>query len=88
MLNQSVVGATFVSILQTLYLANGSQHSRKTGNFWGILAKAFRKRSAVLTRVDIRSLEVIKGQTVKIEVLCKSLSVIMRRRGKMDQRLV
>ena len=54
MLNRSVVGAPFVSILQTMYLANGSQNfSRKTENISGIRAKAFRKRSVVLNPVEI-----------------------------------
>ena len=60
-LNQSVVGAPFVSILQTMYLANGSQNfSRKTGKiFSGIRARSFRKGSVVLTSVKIRSLKVV-----------------------------
>ena len=91
MLNQSVVGTPFVSILQTMYLANGSQNfSRKNGEnfFSGIRTKAFRQRLVVLARVEIRLLEVSKGQTFKIEVLFESLCVIMRRWGKMDHRLV
>ena len=70
MLNQSVVGAPFVSIIQTMYLANGSENfsrKKKRGKFSGIRAKAFRKRSVVMTPVEIRSLEVVKGQTFKIE---------------------
>ena len=52
-LNKSVVGAPFVNILQTMYLANGSQNfSRKTGKYSWIRANAFRKRSVVLTRVE------------------------------------
>ena len=89
MLKQSIVGGPFVSILRTMYLANDSQNfSRKTRTFSGIRAKAFRKRSVVLTPVEISSLEVVKGQNVKIEVLFESLSVIMRRWGRMDHRLV
>ena len=50
-------------------MANGSQNlPEKRGKFSGISAKAFRKRSVVLTRVEIRLLEVIKGQTFKIGV--------------------
>ena len=60
----------------------------KNGEIFGIRAKAFRKRSFVLTPVEIRSLEVVKGQTVKIEVLIEALSVMMLRWGKMDHRLV
>ena len=40
----------------------------KRGNFAGIRAKAFRNRSVGLTRVEIRSLEFMKGQTFKIGV--------------------
>ena len=80
MLNQSVLGAPFVSTLQRMYLANGSQNvSRKMRKFSGSRAKAFQKRPVVLARVEIRSLEVIKGETCKIEVLFESLSVILRR---------
>ena len=76
MLNQLVVGAPFVNILQTMYLPNSSKILRKKrGKFSGIRAKTFRKRSDVLTRVEIRSLQVIKGQTFKIEVLLKSLII-------------
>ena len=86
------MGAPFVSILQTMYLANDSQNfSRKKGIFFREFvqtAKAFGKRSVVLTRVEIRSLEVIKGQTFKIEVPFEALSMTMRRWGKMDHRLV
>ena len=89
MLNQSVVGTPFVSILQTMYLANGSQNfSRKTGKIFGNSYKGLRQRLVVLARVEIRLLEVSKGQTFKIEVLFESLCVIMRRWGKMDHRLV
>ena len=42
----------------------------------------------MLTRVEIRSLEVIKGQTFKIDILFETLSVIMRRWVKMDHHLV
>ena len=42
-------------------MTNRSQNvSRKTGKFSGNRAKAFRKRSVVLTRVEIRPLEVIR----------------------------
>ena len=59
-LNQSVVGAPFVSMLQTMYLGKGSQNfSRKTGKIFGIRARSFRKGSVVLTSVEIRSLEVV-----------------------------
>ena len=89
MLNQSVVVTPFVSILQMMHMANGSQNfSRKTGKFSEVCAKAFRKCSVVLSRVEIRSLKVSKGQTFKIEVLFEALSVILRRWGKMDHSLV
>ena len=85
-LSQSALGAPFVSMLQTMYLANVSQNfSRKRGKFSGIRAKAFRKRSVILTPVEIRSLEVV---FFKIEVLFEALSVIMRRWGKTDHLLV
>ena len=88
MVNQSVVGAPFISMLQTMHLANGSQNFEKNGNFSGIRAKAFRKRSVLLTRVEIRSLEIIIGETFKIEILFESLRGIMRRWGNIDHRLV
>ena len=69
------------SIVQTIYLANGSQNfSRNTGKIAGI--------RSVLTPVEIRSMEVVWGQTFKIEVLFETLSLIMRRWGNTDHRLV
>ena len=70
MVSQSVVGVPFISMFQTKYSGQRLTKSfQKNGDFFpGISAKAFRKRSVVLTRVEIRSLEVIKGQTFKIGV--------------------
>ena len=70
-------------------MANGSQNFREQrGEISEIRRNAFRRHSIVLTVVEIRSVEVIKGQTFKIEVLFEALSVIMRRWGKMDHRLI
>ena len=61
MLNQSVVGAPFVSILQTMYLANGSQNfSRKTENFF--FGNSCKGLSKALSRADSGRNKVIGGR--------------------------
>ena len=92
MLSQSVVEAPFVSILQTMQTMQKA-HKRfreKRGNFREFVQRHFKsaQSSKALTRVKIRSLESIKGQAFKIELLLETLSVIMRRQGKMDHHLV
>ena len=59
MLNQLVAGAPFVSILQTMYLANGSHNfSRKTGKVFGNSCKGLSK---ALSRADSGRDKVIGG---------------------------
>ena len=59
-LNQFVVGAPFVSMLQTMHLGNGSQNfSRKTGKIFGNSCKILSKR---LSRADFGRNKVIGGR--------------------------
>ena len=82
MLNQSVVGAPYVRILQTMYLANGSQNfPRKTGIFFGNSCKGLSK---ALSRAGSGRNKVIGDRLrsiFKIEVLFEAPSVLMRRWG-------
>ena len=58
-LNRSVMGALFVSILQTMYLANGSQNFfDKNGKTFGNSCKGFSKAVSRADLVQKRSFEV------------------------------
>ena len=79
MLKQSVVGAPFVRILQTMPIWQTAHKTfrEKRGKFSVIRAKAFQKR-LVVRLVEIGHWRSLRSN-FQIEVLFEALNVIMRR---------